>query len=46
MSRFAWRGRDPQGDMAQGVIEADHADAVADQLLAIGVTPLAIETRA
>jgi MSHA biogenesis protein MshG len=46
MSSYAWRGRDPRGELASGVIEADHVDAVADQLLAIGVTPLAIETRA
>lgn len=45
MSSFAWRGRDPRGELVQGVIDADTDDAVADQLLAIGVTPLAITTK-
>lgn len=46
MSAFAWRGRDPRGDLVQGVIDAPTMDAVADQLLAIGVTPLAIDAHA
>jgi MSHA biogenesis protein MshG len=45
MSRYAWRGRDARGELAQGTIEADHAGAVAEQLIAIGVTPLVIEVR-
>jgi MSHA biogenesis protein MshG len=45
MSRFVWRGRDPRGELAQGILEADHADAVAEQLIAIGVTPVSIEVR-
>ncbi len=45
MTRYAWRGRDPRGELAHGTLEADHADAVAEQLIAIGVTPVAIETR-
>ena len=45
MSRYAWRGRDSRGELAQGTIEADHAGAVAEQLIAIGVTPLVIEVR-
>ncbi len=45
MSSYAWRGRDPRGELVQGVIDADTDDAVADQLLAIGVTPLAITTK-
>ncbi len=45
MSRFVWRGRDPRGELAQGILEADHADAVAEQLIAIGVTPVFIEAR-
>ncbi len=45
MSSYAWRGRDPRGEMVQGTIDADSDDAVADQLLAIGVTPLAITTK-
>jgi MSHA biogenesis protein MshG len=46
MSAWAWRGRDPRGEMVQGVLDAPSMDAVADQLLAIGVTPLAIDTQA
>lgn len=46
MSAWAWRGRDPRGELVQGVIDAPTVDAVAEQLLAIGVTPLTIDTRA
>jgi MSHA biogenesis protein MshG len=42
MSAYAWRGRNRGGDLVQGQIEADSDDAVADQLLALGVTPLHI----
>jgi MSHA biogenesis protein MshG len=45
MATWAWRGRDARGELAQGVIDAASDDAVADQLLAIGVTPLAITTQ-
>ena len=46
MSAFVWKGRNPRGEMVQGLLEADNDDAVADQLLAIGVTPLSIARRA
>lgn len=46
MSAWAWRGRDPRGELVQGVLDAPTVDAVADQLLAIGVTPLTIDTQA
>jgi MSHA biogenesis protein MshG len=42
MASFAWKGRDPRGDLVQGVIDATSDDAVADQLLAIGVSPVSI----
>ncbi len=45
MSAWAWRGRDPRGDLVQGVIDAPTVDAVAEQLMAIGVTPLTIDTQ-
>jgi MSHA biogenesis protein MshG len=45
MSRYAWRGRDSRGELAQGTLDADDADGVAEQLMAIGVTPLTIDVR-
>jgi MSHA biogenesis protein MshG len=42
MAAFAWKGRNPRGELVQGQLDAETDDAVADQLLAIGVTPLAI----
>jgi MSHA biogenesis protein MshG len=45
MTSFAWKGRDPRGDLVQGVIDADSDDAVADQLLAIGVSPVSIAAK-
>ena len=46
MASFSWKGRDPRGDTVQGVLDADTADGVADQLLAIGVSPLSITPKA
>ncbi len=46
MTTYAWRGRNPGGEMMQGTLEADSDDAVANQLLAVGVTPLTIAVRA
>jgi MSHA biogenesis protein MshG len=46
MASYAWKGRDPRGDLVEGVIDAASDDAVADQLLAIGVSPLAIAPKA
>ncbi len=42
MQAFAWRGRNHLGELITGVIDADGANAVADQLLAGGVTPVQI----
>ena len=42
MATFAYKGRNPQGELVQGRLDADNDNAVADQLLAIGVTPLVI----
>jgi MSHA biogenesis protein MshG len=46
MASFAWKGRDPRGDLVEGVTEAANDAAVADQLLAIGVSPVSIALRA
>jgi MSHA biogenesis protein MshG len=46
MTAFAWRGRNARGELVEGVIEADDDDAVADQLLATGVSPVAIAAKA
>ncbi|RVU44436.1 type II secretion system F family protein [Rubrivivax rivuli] len=43
MSTWAWRGRNRRGEQISGVIEADSPAAVADQLLAGGVTPVQID---
>jgi MSHA biogenesis protein MshG len=43
MSTWAWRGRNRRGEKISGVIEADSPAAVADQLLAGGVTPVQID---
>jgi MSHA biogenesis protein MshG len=45
MASFAWKGRDPRGDLVEGVTDAVSDAAVADQLLAIGVSPLSIAQR-
>ena len=42
MSNWSWRGRNAAGELIQGVIDADDDAAVADQLLASGVTPVSI----
>ncbi|MDH3450988.1 MAG: type II secretion system F family protein, partial [Gammaproteobacteria bacterium] len=44
MARFKYRGRNPVGAAVEGLLEAASADAVAAQLHAAGVTPIAIET--
>ncbi|MBB4841547.1 MSHA biogenesis protein MshG [Paucibacter oligotrophus] len=43
MQAFAWRGRNNRGELLEGVIDADSADAVAAQLMAGGVVPTGIE---
>jgi MSHA biogenesis protein MshG len=45
MASFTWRGRNAQGELAQGVMEAEDDNRVADQLLAIGIAPLVISAR-
>jgi MSHA biogenesis protein MshG len=39
---FAWRGRNARGELISGTLDAEHDDAVADQLMAGGVTPVEI----
>jgi MSHA biogenesis protein MshG len=43
MAVFAWRGRNTRGELVVGEIDALTENAVADQLLAIGVAPVQIE---
>lgn len=43
MQSFAWRGRNQRGELVDGVLDAEHADAVANQLRAGGVIPVSIE---
>jgi MSHA biogenesis protein MshG len=40
---FAYLGRDPSGDLVEGVMEKASSSAVADELFGIGVTPTEIE---
>ena len=42
MPAFAYRGRDARGSLVTGRLEGASSGAVADQLLAIGVTPVEI----
>lgn len=42
MARFAYRGRNARGELVSGRLEAADSGAVADQLLAGGVTPVDI----
>jgi len=42
MPAFAYRGRDARGSLVTGKLEGSSSGAVADQLLAIGVTPVEI----
>jgi MSHA biogenesis protein MshG len=43
MPAFAYRGRDARGGLVSGRLEGADSGAVADQLLAIGVTPVEIQ---
>jgi len=43
MPAFAYRGRDARGGLVSGKLDGADSGAVADQLLAIGVTPVEIE---
>ncbi|MDP1532791.1 MAG: type II secretion system F family protein [Rubrivivax sp.] len=42
MNAYAWRGRNQRGEVITGALDAESEDAVADHLLATGVTPVAI----
>jgi MSHA biogenesis protein MshG len=42
MTVYAWRGRNARGELAQGKLDALSESGVAEQLLAIGVTPVDI----
>ncbi|GGX87417.1 type II secretion system F family protein [Massilia dura] len=42
MPYFAYKARDPRGQLLQGVLEAADSGAVADQLLGSGATPVSI----
>jgi len=42
MPIFAWRGRNNLGELIQGELEAMSEDAVADQLLSLGLVPVQI----
>jgi MSHA biogenesis protein MshG len=44
MPYFAYRGRDPRGELVQGRLEGADSGAVADQLLNTGVTPTEIRS--
>ena len=46
MSAFRWEAVDGDGRMKQGILEADTARAVRDQLRAGGLTPTAVDTAA
>ena len=43
MPNYAYRGRDARGGPVSGRLEGADSGAVADQLLAIGVTPVDIQ---
>jgi len=45
MPAFEYIGRNSSGDRVNGILEADVAEQVADQLLRTGVTPLQIRAR-
>lgn len=42
MATFAWRGRNARGELVQGQLEAIGENAVADQLVSLGVAPVHI----
>ena len=46
MPAFAYRGRDARGGLVTGRLDGADSSAVADQLLAIGVTPWTSRPRA
>lgn len=44
MSAFQWQGRNSRGQLVDGRVEADSADAVAQQLMRLDITPIDIES--
>jgi len=46
MTAFRYTGRDAQGAKVSGMVQSQHADAVASELLAQRITPLTIEVAA
>lgn len=46
MAVYAWRGRNTQGELLQGELDAMSEDAVADQLLSLGLVPVQIQMAA
>jgi MSHA biogenesis protein MshG len=46
MATFAWRGRNARGELVQGQLEAVGENAVADQLVSLGVSPVHIAAAA
>ncbi|EQD49070.1 type II secretion system protein, partial [mine drainage metagenome] len=46
MALFVFRGRDRRGALVTGQREADGPEAVASQLLTVGITPVEIRARA
>ena len=42
MANFRYKGRQAGGAVTEGVLEAANVDAVANQLIAMGVTPVEI----
>jgi MSHA biogenesis protein MshG len=47
MAAYAWRGRNPRGELLSGEVLAESADAVANQLMSGGIVPVDIrESRA
>lgn len=42
MTIYAWRGRNSLGELIQGELDAVSEDAVADQLLSLGLVPVHI----
>lgn len=43
MAVYSWRGRNTHGELIQGELEAMTEDAVADQLLGLGLVPVQIQ---
>ena len=42
MAAYAWRGRNARGEAVKGQLEAASENGVADQLIAMGVSPVQI----